>query len=313
MPSNVVENDLYTTPVVVPNNAEAADQASILLSVQPLVNRSAHHENDINFIAFPGARAQLSDGIIRVATTASIATLKAFVGSVGLDGNCRWVDANKTLYRYVSGDVTAENLPWVVAANNTIGRWRAVLDGVRDVANGIPTLNAQAKVAALKVQNGNIGNNFATDGDGETPTQISLITSTVYVDITGFAWGTTLAVLPSPTVAGDIIEVECNLYAAIINGPAGISEARIRMQLTDLSAPNTLTLDIATLIRLDNTTEEETRRPVKLRRYFVVGAGGPNGEGPGFLIRLQGRTLAAGGRQLQIWEPAKLSVRVWRP
>lgn len=81
MPSNVTDVDAFTATVVVPNDTEAATQASLLLAVQPLANRTRNSKNRLDVAEPLITAAQAAVDVLEPFLQASIS------GNTKLDGD----------------------------------------------------------------------------------------------------------------------------------------------------------------------------------------------------------------------------------
>lgn len=179
MPGTIIESATFDPTVEVPSDGEGATSASLKDTfVQRLANRARYLYAAATTTGWWRWRTVTSEGLLRGQVVTGTGDLVFWTGM--------------GFYRYVAGDTTAEDIPWIIESDFG-GRWFHVLTDLRAAVSGIATLTSGGRLAQLP-PNALIAQAFANYGtlpnaDVETSTVNAWTDTSIYVSQTNVQIG----------------------------------------------------------------------------------------------------------------------------
>ena len=233
MPTNLSETATFDSPIAVPIDADPGNAASVQAPFQALTNRTAF------------LKGVLDGGVPRVRHGTRVA-MRAVAGAV--TGDVFIVDQDG-VYTFDASSVLTESTPWVVQPNAGSGRWIHTLYAVRNIPNGIPTLDGSSKLAASQTPQRTLS--FVVNVPYGTS---SVLTGGTVQDFTGYSMS--LGALD----AGDVVIADCMLGYFLCNSVGG--NLRLTLSSGGVDTDMAASLTSAPYVNLNAMTASSIRRHV---------------------------------------------------
>ncbi|HMI85872.1 MAG TPA: hypothetical protein VK550_17365, partial [Polyangiaceae bacterium] len=257
MPTNIVDSNAFTSPVVRPNDTEAATAASLALFVQPLSNRTYYLQQLVEVLGIKKIRS---------------GSAAAMVAATGVTNKTVWLveaaGAFQGIYVYDSGSAFVADNSFVYPATGMgAGAWVHALFSLLNVNLGLVTLGPislggagisptpASKIDAAFIQYGNVQALFASPATGIFANS----SSTSYVDIPNYSLSVPGA------IAGDVLFIDMELKVFDVTGHFG----NFKPVIVDGAS----TIDIDVPVRVDSTTAS-TLQPTQFHGAYTVVTGG---------------------------------------
>jgi len=212
MPANLTDSNAFTSPVVVPNDTEAANAASLIQGFQPLANRTYYLQQICEVLGIKKIRS---------------GSAAAMVAATGISNKTVWlVEAAGTfqgIYVYDSGSAFVNDDSFVYPATGMgAGAWVHILFSLLNANLGLVTLGPislggagisptpASKIDAALIQYGNVQTLFASPATGNVNNA-----TTSYIDIPSYSLSVPNA------IAGDVLFVDMQLLLSDVVSHVG--------------------------------------------------------------------------------------------
>jgi hypothetical protein len=173
MPTNLTDSATFTSPVAVPAGSDSRTAASVQTPFQSLANRTYYLQQVCEVLGVP-----------RIKAVADLTALKALSLSGISDGDLR-VAGYSGVFRYTAGASMSEQLPMIATPNVGSGRWISVVYNMAGAANGLASLDANARLAQLaplgRVYEGGYALSSGTVGSNSTTSYTDVAAMTISI------------------------------------------------------------------------------------------------------------------------------------